>query len=65
MEKIPAAIWTVAQTLKVYPPLAGVLLSLKTDCVGCHLNRFCTLKEVAASYEIPLETLLEKSRKNL
>lgn len=60
MEENLSAAWTVARVLKTYPQLAGVFLALKTDCVGCHLNRFCTLQDVAASYGLPLGILLQK-----
>lgn len=33
-----------------------------TACVGCYLARFCTLKEVADAYGIPLDRLLEELR---
>jgi len=64
MEPILAANWTAEQVLKTYPQTVAVFLALKTDCVGCHLERFCTLEEVAASYELPLEILLEKLRES-
>jgi len=57
--------WTVEQTLAAYPHLASVFLTLKTDCAGCALDRFCTLAEVAAAYELPLEVLLERLRERI
>jgi hybrid cluster-associated redox disulfide protein len=60
MESIPAATWTVEQMLKTYPQTVSVFLALRTDCAGCALERFCTLTEVAASYELPLDILLQK-----
>ncbi len=32
----------------------------KTKCVGCYLQQFCTLKEVAELYQIPIEKLIEE-----
>lgn len=46
--------------MKAYLQVASVFLKLKTDCVGCHLDKFCTLTEVAAAYELPLERLLHQ-----
>ncbi|MFO7584968.1 MAG: hypothetical protein R6W69_09570 [Anaerolineales bacterium] len=54
--------WTVAQVLDTYPHMTAVFMSLKTDCVGCHLDKFCTLEEVAAAYELPLALLLSRLR---
>ncbi len=62
MDSVLDANWTAAQVMKVYPQTASVFLELKTDCVGCHLGKFCTLVEVAAAYELPLERLLHKLR---
>jgi hybrid cluster-associated redox disulfide protein len=53
---------TVEDVLVAFPQSAAVFIALKTDCVGCHLDRFCTLEEVAAAYEIPLERLLARLR---
>ncbi len=48
--------------MQTYPQTVSVFLALKTDCVGCHLERFCTLEEVAASYKLQLDFLLERLR---
>lgn len=52
------ASWTAAQVMQVYPQAIAVFIALKTDCVGCHLDKFCTLTEVAAAYDLSLERLL-------
>jgi hybrid cluster-associated redox disulfide protein len=62
METSLDSTWTVAQVLEAYPQTAAVFISLKTDCVGCHLDKFCTLEEVAAAYALPLALLLSKLR---
>jgi hypothetical protein len=49
---------TVAQTLQAEGELARVFIDRKTACVGCYLSRFCTLEEVAKTYEFPVEELL-------
>ena len=53
---------SVAGILQQWPQTSRVFLNQKTVCVGCYLSRFCTLAEVAASYELPLDILLEKLR---
>jgi hybrid cluster-associated redox disulfide protein len=52
--------WTVDQLLRAYPQTITVFLTSKMDCVGCHLERFCSLEEIATAYKIPLGILLEK-----
>ena len=51
--------WTVDQVLKAHTQLAVVLLHWKTDCVGCRLDRFCTLEDVARNYGFDLEAFLK------
>jgi len=53
---------SVADILQQWPQTSRVFLNQKTACVGCYLSRFCTLAEVAASYRLPLDILLEKLR---
>jgi hybrid cluster-associated redox disulfide protein len=60
METTLDTTWTVQQIMQTYPKTISVFLALKTNCVGCPLERFCTLAEVAAAYEMSLETLQEK-----
>jgi len=62
MDSALDARWTTAQVVKTYPQTAWVFLEIKANCVGCHLDKFCTLSEVAAAYELPLEHLLHKLR---
>jgi hybrid cluster-associated redox disulfide protein len=50
--------WTVHQTLKTYPQAVPVFIRLKTDCVGCWLERFCTLADVSNNYGLQLDDLL-------
>ncbi len=60
MDSLPNANCTVEQVLKAYPQAISVFFELKTDCVGCHLDKFCTLNEVAAAYELSLAGLTQK-----
>jgi hybrid cluster-associated redox disulfide protein len=55
--------WTVQQTLKVYPDTLSVFVQLKTDCVGCWMERFCTLEEVGNAYGIAPETMIDSLHK--
>ena len=49
---------TVAQALQTDGELSRVFIDRKTACVGCYLARFCTLEDVAKTYEFPVEEFL-------
>ncbi len=51
---------TVQEVLREHPSTNRAFRSLKTQCVGCPLARFCTLKDVAEAYSIPPQTLLDE-----
>jgi len=48
---------TVEDVLRKWPETWTVFMSKKTDCVGCFMQRFCTIQDVAETYQIPLEVL--------
>lgn len=50
--------WTIEQVLESYPQAADIFIRLKADCVGCRLDRFCTLEEVARDYDLVLDDFL-------
>jgi hybrid cluster-associated redox disulfide protein len=50
---------TVAEVLESYPQTAASFLALKTNCAGCHLARFCTLEDVARTYELAPPDLID------
>jgi hypothetical protein len=51
---------TVDQLLKNCPRAFSVLMKYKTKCPGCFMQQFCTLKDVAETYQIPIEKLMEE-----
>jgi hybrid cluster-associated redox disulfide protein len=51
---------TVEEVLSTHRGAVGTFLAFKTNCVGCHLSRFCTLEDVARVYELPLDDLLSR-----
>jgi hybrid cluster-associated redox disulfide protein len=53
---------TVDKLLQRWPQAFSVFMKNKTKCVGCFMQQFCTLKDVAATYEISLEKLIEEIR---
>ncbi len=48
----------VADLLATTPPVAAVFVELRLGCVGCSLNKFCTLEDVCDQYQLNLETLI-------
>ncbi len=48
---------TVEDILKKWPQTFSIFRNRNTDCVGCLLQRFCMLKDVAETYEIALQEL--------
>jgi hypothetical protein len=56
---------SVAQIQQTWPETVGVFNQFKTACIGCYLQRFCTLQVVADYYNLDSETLLEALRHGL
>lgn len=53
---------TVASALQANPAIQHVLNQKRTSCVGCCLARFCTLRDAAAAYALPLDTFIGELR---
>ena len=51
---------TVAEALRTAGRVQQVFIRRRTACVGCSLARFCSLQDVAATYELDLEALLRE-----
>lgn len=49
---------SVEMILKKWPQTFSVFRSRKADCFGCLLQRFCTLQDVAETYNISLQEML-------
>jgi len=48
---------TVEEVLTNWPGTYSVFMNRKTKCIGCFLQRFCTLQDVADTYQISLDDL--------
>lgn len=48
----------VADLLDGSPSVARLLLDLRLDCLGCSMNKFCTLEELSAHYGLDLKSFL-------
>lgn len=51
---------SVIDSLKHGEAVSKVFIRSKTACVGCLLARFCTLSDVARTYELELEPFLRE-----
>lgn len=48
---------TVEDILKKWPQAFSVFRLRNTDCIGCLLQRFCTIQDVAETYQVSLQEL--------
>jgi hybrid cluster-associated redox disulfide protein len=51
---------TVDEILKRWPRAFSVFMKNKTKCPGCFMQQFCTLKDVAETYQISAEELIDE-----
>jgi hybrid cluster-associated redox disulfide protein len=49
---------TVDKVLQRWPQAFSVFMKYKTKCPGCFMQPFCTLKDVAETYQIPPQELI-------
>ena len=54
----PYAQMAVEDVLKKWPQTYTVFLKRNTDCIGCLLQRFCSLQDVADTYELSAQDLV-------
>lgn len=48
----------VADLLASTPLIAHLFVELRVDCVGCSLNKFCTLEDLCEHYQLELEPVI-------
>jgi hybrid cluster-associated redox disulfide protein len=56
--------WTVEEALRRKPKTARVFFKYRTQCVGCYLQKFCSMKDVAKIYQLNLKNLLKDLNDN-
>jgi hypothetical protein len=61
--KQPQLHTSVLEALNDWPETASLFRMFKTACIGCYLARFCSLQDVADTYHILPEELMEAVRK--
>jgi len=59
-QRLPSTNQYVQSVLNDWPQTKSVFIGLGTACVGCELARFCSLADVAATYQLSPEFLLKK-----
>ena len=55
----------IADLLSASPHVASLLLELRVDCIGCYMNRFCTLEDLCNQYDLDLDQVLSRIRERL
>lgn len=56
---------SVEEVLQEWPGAADAFQALRTACLGCILARFCSLSEVAATYGIAPQTLMDQLQQTI
>jgi len=56
---------TVHEVLSKWPYSHPAFAKLKTKCIGCLLQKFCTLRDVAQTYQISFDELIEELEKHI
>jgi hybrid cluster-associated redox disulfide protein len=64
MEHPPLSPRTLLADLLASSPLtARALLDLRVDCIGCSMNKFCTIEEICQHYGLEIEAVMKRLRK--
>lgn len=54
---------TVEAVLNKWPKTFTVFRNRNTDCIGCLLQKFCSIQDVAETYEVPTQDLINDFEK--
>ena len=52
----------VADLLDYSPLIVSLLLEFRVDCVGCFMNKYCTLEDLCRHYGLDLENTSKRIR---
>jgi len=55
----------VADLLASSTLTASAFLSLRVDCIGCFMNKFCTLEDVSRHYGLDMDVILDTLKEHL
>jgi len=50
----------VDEVFQKWPAVFSVFMENKTKCPGCFMQKFCTLEDVAETYQISSEKLIQE-----
>jgi len=50
----------VADLLIFYPLVTSLFIELRVNCVGCSMNRFCTLEDLCKYYDLDLKKISDR-----
>ena len=45
----------ISELLALSPMMTPLLIELRVDCIGCSMNRFCTLKTLCSQYNLDFD----------
>jgi hypothetical protein len=55
----------ISELLALSPLMAPLLIELRVDCIGCSMNRFCTLAALCSQYELNVDDVTERIQTRL
>jgi hypothetical protein len=55
----------IADLLACSPRIAPLFIELRVNCIGCSMNRFCTLAELCRQYEMDLEKVMNSIQERM
>ena len=50
----------VADLLTRYPLVTSLFIELHVDCIGCSMNRFCTLEDLCKYYDLDIKKIIDR-----
>lgn len=50
----------LADLLAACPQLVNLFIELHVDCIGCSMNKFCTLEEMCAHYTLDIHSVMTR-----
>ena len=50
----------ISNLLDFYPQTARLLIDLRVNCIGCSLNRFCTISDLCEYYDLDHASVWEQ-----
>ena len=53
----------ISHLLTLYPQVATLLIDLRVNCIGCSLNRFCTVSDLCEYYQLDEESVWDLTMK--